>query len=302
MINKKLHTSMLISLLVIFSLMLTSCSKAKNDNSTDTKELNKKISRKLEAYQTDLLDNKTSMKNDDEIKNYLVNWGKAKGIQNETDKYGNVIMKVAASKKYSKAAPTVIICPYDNLNYEALIPVLSTSLYTIKNNEGTGALTVIFTKEKGHDFSGIKKLSAKYFTRGTKVFTLNSGEKGLASLKSGASSSYKFIQKITKVSPQNSQTYEIKIKGIPVNQPDQLINERTNPITKFENLLVSLKNKGINYEIADFKSGISPSLYSPAATLTITIDENKNETFTEKMKNETAKWKEEFSDKYPNEK
>jgi len=95
-------------------------------------ELNKKISKKLEAYQTDLLDNKTSMKNDDEIKNYLVNWGKAKGIQNETDKYGNVIMKVAASKKYSKAAPTVIICPYDNLNYEALIPVLSTSLYTIK--------------------------------------------------------------------------------------------------------------------------------------------------------------------------
>ena len=80
MINKKLHTSMLISLLVIFSLMLTSCSKAKNDNSTDTKELNKKISRKLEAYQTDLLDNKTSMKKDDEIKNYLVNWGKAKGI------------------------------------------------------------------------------------------------------------------------------------------------------------------------------------------------------------------------------
>ena len=55
MINKKLHTSMLISLLVIFSLMLTSCSKAKNNNSTDTKELNKKISRKLEAYQTDLL-------------------------------------------------------------------------------------------------------------------------------------------------------------------------------------------------------------------------------------------------------
>lgn len=132
MINKKLHTSMLISLLVIFSLMLTSCSNAKNNNSTDTKELNKKISKKLEAYQTDLLDNKTSMKNDDEIKNYLVNWGKAKGIQNETDKYGNVIMKVAASKKYSKAAPTVIICPYDNLNYEALIPVLSTSLYTIK--------------------------------------------------------------------------------------------------------------------------------------------------------------------------
>ena len=134
MINKKLHTSMLISLLVIFSLMLTSCSKAKNDNSTDTKELNKKISRKLEAYQTDLLDNKTSMKKDDAIKNYLVNWGKAKGIQNETDKHGNVIMKVAASKKYSKAAPTVIICPYDNLNYEALIPVLSASLYTIKNN------------------------------------------------------------------------------------------------------------------------------------------------------------------------
>ncbi|ETK00146.1 putative lipoprotein [Eubacterium nodatum ATCC 33099] len=300
MINKKLHKSTLISLLVIFSLMLTSCSKAKNDNSTDTKELNKKISRKLEAYQTDLLDNKTSMKKDDAIKNYLVNWGKAKGIQNETDKHGNVIMKVAASKKYSKAAPTVIICPYDNLNYEALIPVLSASLYTIKNNEGTGALTVIFTKEKGHDFSGIKKLSAKYFTKGTKVFTLNSGEKGLASLKSGASSSYKFIQKITKVSPQNSQAYEIKIKGIPVNQPDQLINERTNPITKFESLLVSLKNKGINYEIADFKSGISPNLYSPAATLTITIDENKNETFTEKMKNEIAKWKEEFSDKYPN--
>ena len=45
MINKKLHKSTLISLLVIFSLMLTSCSNAKNNNSTDTKELNKKISK-----------------------------------------------------------------------------------------------------------------------------------------------------------------------------------------------------------------------------------------------------------------
>jgi len=81
--------------------MLTSCSKAKNDNSTDTKELNKKISRKLEAYQTDLLDNKTSMKKDDAIKNYLVNWGKAKGIQNETDKQV-AILKAQAEKNSAK--------------------------------------------------------------------------------------------------------------------------------------------------------------------------------------------------------
>ncbi|MDY2959753.1 MAG: hypothetical protein SOR72_03015 [Hornefia sp.] len=301
MINKKKHIFTFVSVLIILCLTLTACDKKGKDNDTsDVKALNEKITKKLDAYQTDLLDNKTSMKTNDAIKSYLVSWGNAKGISHETDKHGNIIMKVGASKKYAKAAPTVIICPYDSMNYEALIPAISTSLYTVKNNENTGDLTVIFTEESGHDFSKLKKLSPKYFTDNTRVFTLNSGEKGIASLKSGASSTYKFIQSVTHVAPKNSKAYKIKIEGFPINQPDQLINERTNPITKLESLLVSLKTKGIDYEIADFTSGISPNLYSPSATLILTIDENKDEIFKEKMNTETAEWNEDITDKYPN--
>lgn len=298
MYRKKTKAFIIITCLLLSAFLLSGCGKSEK-NEEKNKDLDKKISAKLDAYQNDLMDNEDAVKSNKDIRNYLINWAKAKGITYEKDSYDNIIMRIPSSGKYKSAPPTAIICSYDRLNYKSSIPVISMALYAAKNNEKTGDLSVIFTQESGHDFYGIKRLKKTYFKKGTRIFSLNPGEKGMASISSGTSSSYKFTQTISKKAPSYTSAYKICIKGLTTNEPDTLINDITNPITKLEGLLVSLKNKGIGYEIAAFKGGVSSNLYAPSASLLITVDPNKEEVFTEKMKEETETWNKKNNKKNP---
>lgn len=299
--NKKITSLVLIFFLVASMGLLASCS-SNNTNQTATitqEELSNKIETKIDAYKTDLLDSKNSMKSNDAIQEYLENWAKSKGVSYESDKAGNVIMKVKSSKAYQDASPTVIVCPYDYLEFENYCNPVAMALYTVKNNESTGKLTVIFAREKGHDLKGISKVSKKYFTDDTKVFCLNASDKGLFSLNSGASSTYKFTQSVERTAPTLTKAYKITMKGLSTTQPDSQISDTTNPITRLEDLLVSLKNKNIRYEIADFHGGKYTNLYASSASMTIVIDANKEQAFLEKMEDVTTRFNEDKNKKHP---
>lgn len=287
---KKTALPLLILLIISILIIITGCGD-KNKTKKESKDLtvsevNSKISKKIDAYLTDLSDSKNSMKNNDAIEKYLVNWAKSKDISNSTDKNGNVIFEIKSSKKYKNSPPTVIICPYDHLEYENYKYPIALSLYTAKNSENTGKLTIIFTKEVGHDFSGVKSLHSKFFTDDTKVICLNAANKGLISNNSGGSCQYKFVQNVKRVTPTLNKAFKISISGLPISQPDSKIREATNPINKLEGLLVSLKNRNTDFEIASFNGGIHGNLYAPSASITLLIDPNKEESFLTNL-NET---------------
>lgn len=292
--KKVLVIAMIVCLVSVMSIM-TSCDNTKNQ----TENLSSKLKNKLEAYKTDLKDSASTMKTNDNIKSYLTSWAKSKGINYTTDDAGNVIMTKSAGSKYKDVAPTVIVCPYDQNQFENYINPVATALYTIKNNESTGKLTVIFTKESGHDFSGIQALDSKYITNDSKVFCLNGGQKGLFATKSGASSTYRFTQSVSYRSPSYTKAYKITISGLPGGQPDSKISDYVNPITKLESLLASLKSKGIGYELASIKGGNDSNLYATSATMTIVVDADKEESFKEKMEELTKDFKEKYSKDYP---
>ena len=298
MYRKKTKILILVGCLALLAGLLAGCSKDDKKPEVNT-DLNKKISSKLDAYRNDLMDNKDAVKSNNDIRNYLMGWARAKGISCQKDSYNNIVMTISSSKKYKSAPPTAIVCSYDYLDYDASIPAISMALYAAKNNEKTGDLSVIFTEESGHDFRGIRKVKNSYLKKDTKVFSLSPGEKAIAAISSGTSSSYKFTQSISKTAPTYTSAYKIKVKGLVSNVPDTLINDITNPITKLEGLLVSLKNKGIAYEIASFKGGVSSNLYAPSASLSITVDPNKEEAFVEKMQEETDAWNKKNASKHP---
>ena len=301
MINKKITSVVLIFFLMAAAALLSACGttgSAKTET-TSQEDLTSKISSKIDAYTTDLMDSRDSMKSNRAICRYLQSWAKSKGIHSETDSAGNVIMSVSSSKKYKDAAPVVIVCPYDYLEFDNYSRPVAMALYTIKNNESTGKLTVIFTREDGHDLSGVKTLNKKYFTDDANVFCLNAADQGLFSLKSGASSTYRFTQSVRRVSPTLTKAYKITIKGLSVTQPDAQISKATNPITRLESLLVSLKNRNISYEIASFRGGENTNLYAASATLTIVIDANKEKSFLDKMQEVTERFNEDKSKMHP---
>ncbi|MGN0658722.1 MAG: hypothetical protein ACI4LA_03865 [Emergencia sp.] len=284
---KKLTSLMLIAAMTFSLFTFTACGEEEED-------LSSKIEEKIIAYQTDLEDSADALDSTEAIRDYLCSWAKTKGIDCTVDSHDNVIFEIKSSKAYKEAGPVVILCSYDCQQFENAIQPMAMALYIAKNNEDTGRLTIIFTSEDGHDFSGISSLNSRYFTDDTSVFCLNSGEKNMWSAETGAGSSYRFTGSISYTRPSGDKAYRISIKGLPGGIPDSRISSYPNPIKEIGDLLAYFKTNALIYELAGCRGGSSAALYPKSASATVVIDEDDMEKFQSRV--ETAI--ETFNDRY----
>ena len=298
MICKKTRSAVLISLL-IFSLLFTVSCKKEEKQTPPKENLTDKIEKKLDAYRTDLMDSADTMKDNTAIRDYLENWAKSKGISYKTDSKGIVLMTRKASEEYKGASPTAIICPYDSTQFKEYYNPVALALYTIKNNENTGPLTVAFVPEEGHDFSGMMAFDPGYIKEGSNIICLNAGVQGVFATSSGGSCVYRFTQSVKKVKPTFKKAYTISITGLPGGQPDSKINDRVNPIGFLRSLLASFKSRNIQYEIGSFTSGDDPSLMPETASVTITVDADHETAFLERIDKANGEFEEAYGNDYP---
>ncbi|MGN0709414.1 MAG: hypothetical protein ACI4LM_04145 [Anaerovoracaceae bacterium] len=271
-------TALLLALAVgVTSAALTGCQS--KDDTQETEALHSKIDKKIDAYTTDFEDSMTSM----DVRDYLKNWAESKDISCATYDSGNIVMTVPASKSYKKADPVVIICPYDSKQLKYFMSPIIMTLYLIKNNESTGKLTAVFTPESGHDLTGIRKLDKKYITDDSKVICLNGAATGNFALNTGGGECYKFSTKASYKKPSYTKAYTISLKNMPGGQLSDDVSKNSNPVLVLENLLISLQRRNINFEVASFRGGNSKALCPEDAEVTIVVDANDEETFTERM-------------------
>lgn len=272
----------LAAFLIITTFGLTACGvRDKNTDAEDAAALKKKLETKLEAYKTDLQDSSDAVKTNDGMEKYLVNWADSKGVSCSTRDGGTVIMSVNSSEKYKKAAPTVIVCPYDASQFSTYVNPIAISLYLIKNNENTGKLTILFVREEQHRFTGAETLTAADFPDGANVFVLNGSSQGRFSLSSGASAYYHFTQNVTAKSPEYTLTYTISITGLNAVQTSG--SSSTNPIILLNEFLADLKSSNIPYELSSFAGGTDDTLMASSANMTITVDSLRSERFLKKL-------------------
>ncbi|MGI6211079.1 MAG: hypothetical protein ACOYJJ_00635 [Anaerovoracaceae bacterium] len=254
-----------------------------SQSQTDEQTLADKIETKLSAYQTDLADSSAIRQSNADVSSYVADWAKNKGIS--YDKVGKtIIMKVESSKKYKKTPKTVIICPYDSAQFQNYESAITSALYLAKNNENTGKLYVIFTPMPGRDLSAVRQIPSKYLSGSdTRIFILNGGQKAQYAISTAQGSNYEFTQKINRTKPQYKNTYKISYTGLPGGILNSDVSEQTNPLIVMTDLLTSLKNRGISYEIASLHGGNIGNYYPDSASMTITIDPDDVEAFTEYM-------------------
>lgn len=257
-------------------------------------DLSAKIEQKIVAYRTDLQDSASALTSTESIKKYLCNWAESKGIDCETDAYDNIIFKIKSGPGYKDAPPTVLLCGYDGEHFNNCIDPMAVALYVAKNNEETGKLTVIFTADNDHDFSGMKHLDKKYFPDNANVFNLNGGSKNMWSTTTAGSSTYTFSGNINRTEPRGNQAYRISIKGLPGGVPDEKIAAYPNPIKELGDLLAYFKTNSVIFELAKMTGGTSGSLYPKSVSCTIVIDENDHEKFEKRITTAIDN----FNDKY----
>lgn len=295
--KKSIKLTLTICLLLLL-VLFTSCAAGKEpeppkENNSD------KISTKIDAYTTDLLDSSDSMQSNQAILKYLSGWAEAKKIDHYLDKAGNLIFTRGASEGYGQCAPTVLLCPCDYRQYQQCIPPIAMSLYLIKNTEDAGRLTVIYTPSEGDRYKALSSLDQNLLPDNAGILTLNPGPKGVFATSSAAGSTYRFQLKGKRADPQLTAAYQIQITGLPTYFPDARVDQAVNPISELENILTWINNRKDSFELASFHSGIDQSLYAPSASMTITIDANDEAAFLEKMGDLQEKWTEKYSKDYP---
>ncbi|MGN1381605.1 MAG: hypothetical protein ACI4W2_02175 [Eubacterium sp.] len=276
-----------------------SSSKSTQSTSQSTAASTTTLAQKLSAYEIELQDSTKAFGSNSGIKNYLKNWASSRDITCAEDSGGNVIMTKESSKDYQKAAPTIIICPYDaDQESEGISPIAS-ALYIINNNESTGRLTVIFTQEKGHQFVGIKKLDKSLITNKSRIFYLNGTDKGQFSLKAASSMLMQFSNKLKYTKPEYSLTYQVTIQGLDRGQANSGISDNTNAILRIKELLEYMKGANIGYNIASIQGGTNDGLSPGSCTVTFTVDPNRQDKFITHMDNVTERFNADRAHEHP---
>ena len=288
-----------IAILIIACLIGGTIFAISSCNQKSEPELSDKITKKITAYRTDLQDSAETLTTTKAIQNYLCNWAESKGIQYSIDDSDNVIMEVKASEEYKDAPPTVILCGYDPNHFTNCIDPMSVALYVVKNSEETGKLTVIFTKDKNHNFSGVKGLDKKYFPDHANVFSLNGGSKNMWSTTTAGNSTYRFTNKVKYTDTTGTKAYRISIENLPGGVPDEKISSYPNPIKELGDLLAYFKTNSIIFELAKVKGGTSGSLYPKSASAVIVITEDYQEKFDKRMNTAIENFNDKYKDRYP---
>ncbi|MDD6153978.1 MAG: hypothetical protein PUB39_00170 [Eubacteriales bacterium] len=272
---KKIMACALAGLMAISAVSLTGCGS--QDEASVKEQISKDIESKFSAYETDYKDS-APYKTNAALKRYITRWASAKKVSYKVEG-DNIIMKKSASKGYSKADPTVVICPYDADQQSTFSDAMTLCFYLIKSKEKTGALTVVFTPESNHDFSGIKTVSKKYFTDKTKVIALNGAAAGNFAVNTGGAETFRFSAKAKYKKPTYKKAYKISITNMPGGQLTTGIGRSDNPVLRLQGLLETLQKKHIEFEIASFKGGKAGQMTPTSAEVIITVDENKEEAY-----------------------
>lgn len=265
--------------------MLTACSKKEESNTLSVNALQEKIDNKTDAYMTDLNDSRSGLTSNKKMARYIMNWAESKGIRAKTDDGGVIIMNVDGSEKYKDVPKTVIVCPYDELDFEGTLNCLILTFYVLKNNEDTGKLSAIFLPEKGHDLSSAESIKKEYFGKKSRIICLAGNQHASVGRSTGGCSRYIFSKNYNTVKPKNKVAFKIRISGIKRGQINSDINAKINPIIELNSLLASLRSSSIDFEIASMRGGKDGLMYPGGCTLTITVDEDRQSTFENKLAN-----------------
>ena len=84
------------------------------DSQEEEPTLEEIVESKLNAYQTDLVDSMDSFKTNRDVAQYLLAWGKNKGISCSIDSHDNVTFTLKASDDTWKSRkPVVFLCEYN---------------------------------------------------------------------------------------------------------------------------------------------------------------------------------------------
>ncbi|MBK5261426.1 MAG: hypothetical protein JJE17_02485 [Peptostreptococcaceae bacterium] len=238
--------------------------------------------------------------NMEKFDNYLLKRANERDIRASYDKNKNVIMLKTPSEGHSSENTVNIHITIGLNNMEDRGVSVAMSLYMIENVPENNFMRILFTNNENGDFAGAKGLSSRYLNADNQIILDWSNDKANDPPKfnvingSVATATHKMITSFDYKDSAYSEAYEVSISNLNDGKSSAYSGKHPNPIKILGDLMASCKSSGILFELGSLNGGSSADTYLSDASITMVINENDVNRFTNKV--ETAQKK--FSDNY----
>lgn len=258
------------------------------------------VTSKLNAYQTDLTDSLDSLQTSRDVAQYLLSWGKNKGISCHIDSHDNVTYTLSATSKEMKGrSPVIFLCEYDASDLQTFLEPISAALTIAKNTTEHGKVRIIFSPSEGIGNTGVSALPVSWFTDHTEVFCLGKSASSKISVQTGGYLKFRLSDQLHTQKASYDKAYRVYITGLPSESPDDRSGSSINPIKQLGSVLANFKSTSLLFELANFHGGKSADLTPSGASMTVVINSADDARFIKKMDNALEKFYDKYADQYP---
>lgn len=271
----------------------------KKDNAKQPPTLEETVENRISAYETDLRDSLASMTDQSSVAGYLANWGKNKGLDVKTDKYGNVIFSIDATDSMESKTPAVIVCGYDYSSINSYIDRIVSTLVVAKNDRPHGSYKIIFTSEENGNLTGAENLSSKYFEDDCEIFFMGGSSTSRISTVTGGYEEYLLSKSLSYKAPTYTSAYKITLSGMPAEKLTTETSSAPNLVKILGNQLANLKSDSMWFELANFEGGTETELLPSSASVTIAVSPDISEKLESKLDKAIEKFYDKYGDDYP---
>lgn len=254
---------------------------------------------------TDDLDAKIpNIKTTDQLMKLITDWADYAKVHYTKDDAGNIIFTKKASHQNSDKADTTVCIEMNALTSMKDDEKTNGYLYAMGeylalHGLSDGDVNVLFLNNRDNLHEGARKVSSKFFSKGTNVINLTADSSTSISRNSFASNTQSVTIPYSKQTRSCDSGLVLHIGGIVSGNPGSSIGSQPNPITALDTVLTRLKSKSISFELANVKVESKGNMYPTGIEATILFNSYAQESVTTYLDERAKKYKDDYEDDFP---
>ena len=213
-----------------------------------------------------------SFDSQDDLRNYITDWGEKYNVNYKVDNAGNIIFSHKATARKKKVSPTVVVINYNYENAVGNRRSLASAFMVAATEMNSAKKTVIFINNENNDGSAYSALDPALIPSNAKVIYLDYGSKPYVSTRSFCQKDEQVIIDAAREDITCDTAIKINISGVKSDVIDAGISKHVNPINLFSTVLTRLKSKSTICQLADFQVENKGYMYPTGVTATILVN------------------------------
>ena len=260
---KKILSVILVMVMCLAALSTAACSPLDSEEEADIKD---------DIYEIYDQFRSTWSNADDitDITESIKDWARENEISCQDIGSDTLMLGLDATDDYTNAKGTMISCDISLDQAKENSQCAAIALAALKNSDEHGPVRVLFTASKNGDYYGAKAINKKYLTMDN-LISMDYWPKVKMFTGSTSSMEYTFSRDIKRVATEGKAAYRIRISGLEGGDSADRSRKHANPIMTLGELLNSLNQSHLIFQVTGLKGGDSSGEYAKDAEMIVIV-------------------------------